>query len=873
MNRFNPAVCLLTVSLVLLFASNAAYGQDQLIKGRVTDAITAKVLPATEVLLIDEEGNLVTSTETDSRGRFRFSSLASGSFTLVFQREFYDRLRITGVESRRPDGPDVLARLVQWFVMGDTLIVSASRHEETTIRAPVSVSTIPMIDLQEQPNFSPVDLAKDVTGVDFANKGLNQSTYSVRGARGVTSRYLLVLADNRYTAMPVLNYNIAYSMSQASEDIERIEIVRGPGAAIYGPNATQGVLHVITRSPFESQGTSLSLLGGERDVLQGTLRHAGTAGESFGYKISGQYYTGHDWEYYDPKEEENRQKAIDAGADPDTLLVGKRDFNIEQARGDLRLDWRLGENSLLNLNSGLGFTGSTIDLISTTGAIQVQDWWQAFMQGRYSYKRFNANLTYNIHDTEDTYILRSGAPVRDNSRILAAQLQQSNGIADRVEIMFGADYRYSDPRTEGTIHGRYEDDDMMNELGGYFTSTTRLDDNLDLVAALRVDYHDRINDVAVSPRAGFVYEPRKGQALRITYNRAYDSPDAADLFMDMKMFTMIPGMMDMRLVSVPKEGWSWTRDCSGQYCMRSPFHPDGASATMVADATLMWPAVVNALQGILPAIADVPPPDGSQVGSDLRSLDFASNTITIPVENIPDLEQMKRNYITTVEAGYKGSFGDRVRLATDVYWNELDDFSNTLIGATPNVFFNQADLQDYLIDTGGFDPATAAFVADTVSSIPVGTVAPDGVESADVILAYRQEGNFITNYWGVDIGTEFDITSKVSLDVTYSWISEEIRGAPRNKGSAGISYRDHRLGLDGGVRYRAVEQFYVASGVYHGTVESYDIMDISLGYRLPVGSDVRLSVNAYNVFNNLHQEMYGSPDLGRLVVARVQYNF
>ena len=867
MNRYRYMIAALIASAVLAFSAPAT-GQGLEISGVVTDMGTGFPLPGVAVEVRGPGGERVASAVTGSKGRFRVGRLEEVEYTIVFSMLGYETLTVSAIKPSDMPPEGLFVELSVRFALADTIVVSASRRPEPKLRAPAAVSMIDRIELMEQPQMTPVDLTRDVTGVDFASKGIMASTYAMRGARGTTSKAILVLADYRYTGVPVLRYNIPYAMQQTSDDIDRIEIVRGPGAAVYGPNTVQGVFHVITRSPFESQGTTVSLMGGERDVVQGTFRHAGAIGESVAFKISGQALSGQDWEYVDPKEVEYREDDIAAGADPDTLLTAMRDSRIRNYRGDARVDWRAGDNTTVILSGGAANTPSAIEVINTTGAIQVRDWYLAYVQGRLEHGGFRANLMYNWGNTGDSYFLRSGEPSIDKSRIAAAQLQQSFALPARTSLLVGADVRHSDPRTEGTVSGRYEDDDLMNEYGGYFTSTTALHPRLDLVAALRVDYHDRLNDLAVSPRAGLVCEPLDGQALRLTYNRAYNSPEASGLFLDVKAGQLMRGW-DMRLVSVPQDGFHWSRDCSGLYCMRSPFNPAGASAPLPADATLLWPVLVARY----PALAGVPAPNGSQVGTDLRSYEASTGWFTDEVDVINDLEQTKRNYSTWIEAGYTGSIGRLASLSLDVYWTQTDNFAMGLYGATPNVFIDEADLRDYLVDTGGFDPATAAAYADSAANTPLGTVAPDGDESADVILSYRQEGSYIESRWGVDMTAEITLSRDISAILTYSWISKDFPSVPRNKGSLGLTYRNLRSGIDGGARFRAVESFWVDSGLYHGQIESYNVLDLNLGYRIPSSSSVRVSVNAYNVFDTVHREMLGAPELGRLVMMKVQYEF
>ena len=113
----------------------------------------------------------------------------------------------------------------------------------------------------------------------------------------------------------------------------------GPASALYGPNSANGVVHILTKSPIGSEGTTVSVAGGERNVFLGSVRHAGSRNDWFGYKLTAQYYQGNDFEFVDPAETEARQLALRAGALVDTLRIGQRDFKIENLALDGRLDF------------------------------------------------------------------------------------------------------------------------------------------------------------------------------------------------------------------------------------------------------------------------------------------------------------------------------------------------------------------------------------------------------------------------------------------------------------------------------------------------------------------------------------------------------
>src|SRR5262249_1593988 len=153
--------------------------------------------------------------------------------------------------------------------------------------------------------------------------------------------------------VPSLALNIPYLIASTSDDLDRIEIVRGPGAALYGPGADRGVLHFITRSPFESPGATITLTGGGRGLLgipgPGPPRH----GRRAAIKISTDYLRGTDWPFSDSIEIARRNAAILAGARPDTLRIGQRDPNLARVAAEARFDWRPSTNTEAIVTAGV----------------------------------------------------------------------------------------------------------------------------------------------------------------------------------------------------------------------------------------------------------------------------------------------------------------------------------------------------------------------------------------------------------------------------------------------------------------------------------------------------------------------------------------
>ncbi|MGH7545535.1 MAG: TonB-dependent receptor, partial [Gemmatimonadota bacterium] len=539
--------------LVLLLDPGPLAAQGGIITGRVTDAEAGEGVTQVLVEVVAGAARPVRTATTDESGGFQVTGVPAGTYSLVFSRIAYETKRIDGVTV----GEGVTAvgdvSLVSRAFRLNPIVVSASKREEKALEAPAAVSVIDRREIEERPATTAVDHVKDVKGADVVTTGLAQHNVVARGGNNVFSGALFVLTDNRWASVPSLRFN-AYNMIPATnEDIERIEFVLGPGSALYGPNVDKGVMHIITRSPLETQETTLSLVGGEREVGQAAFRHSGLFSENVGYKFSGTYFRGRDWLFTEDVGEEEASAFAQAcltnpvatnpactpflpapGQNPDTARlqrVGQRDFDAERFAGEVRLDFRLGEETGLVLSSGVSQLGSSIEMTGI-GAAQARDWRYTYVQARLRHKELFAQSYINFSDAGETYLLRDGSLIEDNSFLYVGQVQHGLNVGERQRFIYGVDFIQTIPRTDSTINGINEEDDDITEVGGYVQSETRLSPQFDLVTAARLDYHSVVEDLVFSPRVAVVFRPQPGHNFRATYNRAFSQPTTNNLFLD-----------------------------------------------------------------------------------------------------------------------------------------------------------------------------------------------------------------------------------------------------------------------------------------------------------------------------------------------------
>ena len=285
----------LTLALVAVLCVAAVSAQAGTLNVTVTDAQTGEKLDGISITVVSQAG---TSTEgvSDAAGLLEIADLAAGVYTLSASAPGYADKMMANVELVADGATSVEIALSSEVIELDQVSVSASRRREKVLEAPASVAVVGASQIKDRVASDITEHLKSVRAVDVMTTGIGSSNVVVRGFNNVFSTTLLSLVDNRIARIPSLRLNAYSLIPTSSEDIEQIEVVSGPGAALYGPNSANGVMHILTRSPFTSQGTTISIGGGERSILLGSLRHAGVINETFGYKLSVNGLRGNDWE-------------------------------------------------------------------------------------------------------------------------------------------------------------------------------------------------------------------------------------------------------------------------------------------------------------------------------------------------------------------------------------------------------------------------------------------------------------------------------------------------------------------------------------------------------------------------------------------------
>ncbi len=741
LNAAGTLVCLAAIAGTTLFAQTAG------VQGVVTDEISGEPLPAATILIVTPgTSSMVNSSAgaaTDLEGRYAISGVPAGDFEILVSFVGYGQYRsgITLLEGRTITHDMALEEV---GIDLNTITVSASRRAEKVLDAPASIDVLSAEEVSRQATQSPALALRNVTGFDLAQTGADRFEAVLRGFNNAFSGALYVMTDYRQANAPSLNANVYSVMPISNIDIDRIEVVRGPGSALYGAGVDQGVVHFITKDAFQYPGTTVSVYGGERALVGLNARHAGVINGKLGYKISGFYSRVDDWEL-DPNDPED---AVQLEADEMT-----RDYNMSKYNVNGTLEYRFNSNTLLTVTGG--YSGLTGIVMSGIGTLYGDGFNYQYAQARLRSGPLFAQVYFNRNDAANSKVLGTGQDVIDYSTVLVAQTQyQLESPRGRQQLIFGADAKITTPDSRGSIYGRNEDHDKLQEIGGYVQSTTEVTPQLDLTLAGRIDYHNvfaradenLLEQVQFSPRAALVFKPDLNNSFRLTFNHAFTSPGTNSLFLDLPAATSnIAGPYNLVFQARgTAEGFTFNnyRE-TGAMAFSLPIPalfnqpvpiddiplgaiygmaydaPGGIRDMLLSDAPLPAPLdVISNIPSYRALFADllgsfVEPLAASGAGTagEFGGLpDKSFEKGYAPRSGPVDLDGLDQSTSQVLELGYKGIFNRKLLLATDFYYARAKNFVGPLLLETPLVYLTEDLVTDL---SAGLIPLVEAAAADS----------------------------------------------------------------------------------------------------------------------------------------------------------------
>ena len=389
-------------------------------------------------------------------------------------------------------------------------ITSASRKEQRVEDVPAAVYVITRNDIRRSGMASVPDLLRLVPGVQVAQINANKWAISVRGFNSLASTKLLVLVDGRSIYNPLFSSVLWDTEDLMIEDIERIEVIRGPGGAVWGANAVNGVINIITRPAADTSGLLVSADAGTFDRGQVAVRYGGTAG-SGAYRTYAQF-SNHGNSSVSPGIDANdRWRSATSGFRGD-WSQGIDAFMLQGsvAAGEERPLWLDLDPTLTALNNHDGVSQSQV----------------ANVLGRWTRRR----------STGATLQLQSFVDVAHRHEEIGTYQRQTvdldavyhTAVGRRNDLVAGGGYRYIGERMNGEDGYSFTPNRAHEHLLNVFAQdTAALGRRVDLTFGAKVE-QDTGPGLSLQPTARVMWHVTSAQHLWSAVSRAVRTPSLID---------------------------------------------------------------------------------------------------------------------------------------------------------------------------------------------------------------------------------------------------------------------------------------------------------------------------------------------------------
>ncbi|MFZ1808206.1 MAG: TonB-dependent receptor [Cyclobacteriaceae bacterium] len=302
---------------IVLGCSLGAYAQST-VSGTITDGSTNESLAGVNIVV----KGLVVGTISDLNGQFKLDLSQSPPFTLSISFIGFATQEIQ-ITDANTTGLEIV--MEEQFMLGQEVVVSASRVEESILQSPVTIEKMDITAIKQAATPDFYDALANVKGVQVNSGSMNFTAVNTRGFATIANTRFVQLVDGMDTQAPLLNFPTGNIVGIGELDVESVELVPGAASALYGPNAFNGILIMKSKSPFEYQGLSAQLKAGmtnsdageSNPLTQYSLRYAKAFNNKFAFKVNFSLLQATDWTSNDYKTSRTQpSSAVDLSGNP-----------------------------------------------------------------------------------------------------------------------------------------------------------------------------------------------------------------------------------------------------------------------------------------------------------------------------------------------------------------------------------------------------------------------------------------------------------------------------------------------------------------------------------------------------------------------------
>ncbi len=393
-------------------------------------------------------------------------------------------------------------------------VVTASRSPQKISDTAAAIQVITQDDIRRSGFDTLPDILRLAPGMDVGQLGSSTWAVSARGFNDLFANKLLVMIDGRSLYTSLFNGVFWSSQDLLIEDIERIEVIRGPGASLWGANAVNGVINIITKSSQETQGGLAVAGGGTAEIGFGGLRYGGRLGADATYRVYAKYF------------DRDAARLADGSDAADGWQMGRTGFRVDWAPSDRNAVTMQGDYYAGNLNQEFTqltprppFTPvSVLDNFTQMGGNALARWTHTFYEG--------SDLTvqtYYMEDQADPALFN----VRRDSYDIDAQYRAP--VGERQEMAWGAGYRLTGDQFKGSFDLGLNPDHSDSQLVSAFgqDTITLIEKRLTLTLGSKFEHND-YTGFEIQPSGRLAWTPTERLTLWTAVSRAVKTPSRAE---------------------------------------------------------------------------------------------------------------------------------------------------------------------------------------------------------------------------------------------------------------------------------------------------------------------------------------------------------
>ncbi len=393
-------------------------------------------------------------------------------------------------------------------------VTSVSKKVEPVSEAPAAIFVITQDDIRRSGAASIPEALRLVPGLQVARQDAHNWAVTSRGFADLFANKLLVLMDGRSVYTPLFSGVFWDVQDTMLEDIDRIEVIRGPGATLWGANAVNGVINIITRSAAETQGGLVSAGYGTEEQGFASARLGGKLGEHAHFRVYGKYFIRND-------------SVLPSGGDANDAW--------QMGRGGFRLDWQPSPQNLLTWQGDLysGVEDQTYDFLTPTPPLTQMTPDKLRVRGGNVLGRWTHSFTDESDIKVQAYYDRTGREVgffNEESDTFDLDLQHRFPLGHRQDVVWGAGYRYSDSRgLRSNFTASFIPPDRATHLFNIFAQDeiTLAPERLRLTLGAKLEHND-YSGFEFQPSGRLLWMPHERHTFWGSAARAVRSPSRTD---------------------------------------------------------------------------------------------------------------------------------------------------------------------------------------------------------------------------------------------------------------------------------------------------------------------------------------------------------